>query len=91
MSATVTGATAKERTQGLPRKKKRWKEGRLVPGGTKMQILITWYGNAQADKDLGKVRKQGARPEAEEEGGRGLTNRIKQPPRKRGKGSMHGQ
>ena len=76
MPATVTGSTTKGRPQGLPRKKNHRKEGRLVPGGTKMQSLIMWYGNAQADKDLGKGRKRGARSEAEEEGGRGLANRI---------------
>ena len=90
--ATVTGSTTKGRSQGLPKKKKKCqKEGRLVPGGTKIQILIMWYSNAQADKDLGKGREQRARSEAEEEGGRGLANRIEQPPRKRGMISMHGQ
>ena len=58
---------------------------------TKLQSLIMWYGNAQADKDLGRGRKQGARSEAEEEGGKGLSNQTKQPPRKKRKIGMHGQ
>ena len=89
--ATVTGSTTEGRPQGLPRKKKRQKEGRLVPGETNMQRLITWYRNAQADKDLERGRKWGARSEDKEKGGRGLANWIKQPPRKRGKRDMHGQ
>ena len=56
-----------------------------------MQSLITWYRNAQADKDLWRGRTRGARLEAEEEDGRGLANRIKQPPRKRGKRGIDGQ
>ena len=52
-------------------------EGRLVLGGTKMQSLIVWYWKAQDGRDLGKGRKQGARLEAKEEGGRGLANRVK--------------
>ena len=89
--ATVTGATTKERSQGLPRKKKCRKEGRPVPRGINMQSFIKWYRNAQVNKDLGRGQKRRIGSENKEEGGRGLTNRIEQPPRKQGKRGMHGQ
>ena len=55
-TATVTGPTMTGKPQELPRKKTHQKEGRLVPGGTKMQSLIMRYGNTQTDRDLGKAR-----------------------------------
>ena len=50
-----------------------------------MQSPIKWYGSKQADKDTGKGQKRNAKSVAEEEGGRGVATRIKQPHRKREK------
>ena len=59
-----TGTTTKGRPQGLPRKKKRLKEDRLVPLGIKMKSLITGHQNVQADKDLERAKhgEPGRRP-----------------------------
>ena len=73
----VTGETRTGKPQELSRKKKHQNKGRLVAGGTKMQRLIVWNRNAQADRDLIKVRKREARSEAKKEGERCLANRIK--------------
>ena len=68
----------------LLEKKKRRKEGRLIPGSAKMQSLIKWYVNEHTNKDNGRGQKRNARSVAEDEGGKKAAARIKQPPRKRG-------
>ena len=85
MAATGTKGATNKQPKGSHQKKKCWKEGRLIPGGAKMQSLIKWYGSKQADKDKGRGQKWNAKSVAEEEGGKGLATCIKQPPRKREK------
>ena len=68
--------TAPKRKRGARReiptggcwKKKRRKEGRLVPGSAKMQSLIKWYVDEQTHKDNGSGQKRNARSVAEEKG-----------------------
>ena len=79
----TSGATS-EQPKGNHQKNKPRKEGQLIPGGAKIQSLIEWYGNDQANKDKGRGQKRNAKAVAEEEGGRGIATRIQQPPRKRG-------
>ena len=50
-----------------------------------MQSLVKWYGSEQANEDKGRGQKRNAKSVAEEEGGKGITTCIKQPPRKREK------
>ena len=82
--ATGTGGATRTQLKGSHQKKKRRKEGLLIPGGDKMQSLIEWYGNDQANKDKGRGQKRNAKSVAEEEGGKGIATCIKQPLRKRG-------
>ena len=84
-AATDTGGTTNKQPKGIQQWEKRWKEGKLIPGGSQMQSLIKWYGNDQADKDKGRGQKRNAKSEAKEEGGKGIATCRKQPPRKRGR------
>ena len=77
------GATSK-RPKGSHQNGKRRKEGRLIPGGAKMQNLIEWYGNDQSNKDKGRGQKRNDKSVAEEEGGKGIAPHIEQLPRNRG-------
>ena len=85
---TSKRGAGRERPAEGYQKKKRWKEGRLIPGRTKMQSLIKWYVNEQANKDNGRGQKQNARSVAEAEGGKGAAACIEQPPRKRRKNEI---
>ena len=83
-AATYTRWATKKRPKGTTQKKKRRKEGRLIPEGAKMQSLVKWYGNDQANKDTGRRQKWNAKSVAGEECGKRIATRIEQPPRKRG-------
>ena len=82
---TSKSGAGRETPTGGCRKKKRRKEGRLIPGSARIQSLIKWYVDEQTNKDNGRGQKRKARSVAEEKGRKKAAARIKQLPRKRGK------